>query len=208
MSWQAHGGAALTHLGAGALAALKSKLGLNTEDKFVDTGAATTVTTTATARLTNAVIPQGLTVNTREGASVRVSSLEYRLNFQAAAAGTPCTIRLLVVRDRDSGNNSAANVLQTPSDFNSAINNNFTALGLEMLCEEYINVGAPGAENADVTWVKTITRPDMHLRWTNADTTGSVANLVQGQVALYWLASQAGTPPTASGNSRTWYVDN
>lgn len=193
-----------------ALLALKRKLGLNTETKYIDVVGSTTATATLGSRISSPTIPQGLTVSQRQGVNIRVTKVEQRINILAAAAATNgCNVRILTVRAKlQDGVPVVADILQTPTDFSSPIHNLFKEHGLELLQDEIVRVGTPTADNASVTIERTFSLPNGQMTWIDSDTTGVPANLVRGAIVTYWYLDNVTTAPYFTATNRFWYVDN
>jgi len=87
-------------MSAGAVVLLKKKLGLNTEKHWLDTLETNVATASTASVMANPmVIPQGDTVNTRNGNTVRMTSLVLKGRIQANTAATAgCLVRVLVVK--------------------------------------------------------------------------------------------------------------
>jgi len=76
-------------MSAGAVVLLKKKLGLNTEKHWLDTLETNVATASTASVMANPmVIPQGDTVNTRNGNTVRMTSLVLKGRIQANTAAT------------------------------------------------------------------------------------------------------------------------
>jgi len=199
----------IDQMAKGGARKLKSVLGLNTEDKFVDTAGTTTTTSTLASRIASPTIAQGLTVNTRQGTSIRVTKCELRINISAIAAATlGNTIRVIVVRSNDDSTITLADVLQTTTDISSPIHNLFSAHGLELLDDFTVQLSTTAGGESQRYVKRTYSNDDWHMVWTDADTTGVPSNLVTGCMQVFWYAENSGNPPTFVSNMRTWFVDN
>ncbi len=209
---QIAGGKFVDELGERAINALKVKLGLNTEEKYKDTltgPTAMTATASTTAGNTNPVIAQGSTTNTRNGAGIRITSVEYRFTFYTAASTTQAnSIRLICCRTIGAAAIAATDLLQVSTDFTSPINNDFFSVG-EILMDKVIQLGGQTTSNSSADIIGVIRRPNMHMIWTDADTTGAASNVIEGR--MYWYVyynGSSGTPPLCQNTVRYNFVDN
>lgn len=207
-AWKTHGGALFDHLSKRALTSLKSQLGLNTEDKFVDTAGTTTATTTLTSRIASPTIPQGLTASTRSGSSIRITKAQLRINIQSGDAALPVLVRVIVTRFRQPSAPATSAILQTTTDFSSHLNHHFTANGLELLMDKVYTVGSKTSDTGSIYINKTFTNPNWHMIWADSDTTGVPADLLEGAIYVHWYADQTAFPPIFNSTMRMTYVDN
>jgi hypothetical protein len=192
-----------------ALTALKRKLGLNTETKYVDVAGTTTATGTLATRIASPTIPQGATVGGRNGAGVRVTKVEQRINIEAATAATKgCNVRIITVRHKHSGTPAVADVLQVTTDFSSPIHNNIVANHIEVISDQTYTVGTSTSENATVLVANTFSRANWQMEWTDADTTGVPADLINGGIVTMWMIDNVTTAPVFTSTNRVWFVDN
>jgi len=191
-----------------ALGYLKRRLGLNTEQKYVDTSGTTTATATLVNRIASPTIAQGLTVNTRQGASIRVTRTDVRISITPVATGLSSCIRVICVRYTDDASPGAADILQTTTEMTSPLHNNFHEKGLQLLHDQVYPVGtttSPGGTAIEFS----CSRANDHMVWTNTDTTGVQANLVSGGITVWWMMdSNFTTAPIIASTMRTWFVDN
>ena len=203
------GAALLAALKGYALLALKRRLGLNTETKYVDVAGANNATSTLVTRIVSPTIPQGATVGGRNGAGVRVTKVEQRINFEASAAATKgCNIRIITVRHRHQGTPAVADVLQVTTDFSSPLHNNLAANHIELISDETVTLGTVTSENCTLLVTNTFSRANWQMEWTDADTTGVPANLINGAIVTMWMLDNTTTTPTITATNRIWYVDN
>jgi aerobic-type carbon monoxide dehydrogenase small subunit (CoxS/CutS family) len=192
-----------------AVKQLKKRLGLNTENMFVDTAGTTTSTATLVQRIASPVIPQGDTVGSRAGVSIRVDSVDLRISCVVpAAATTGNVVRIIAVRNRKDGSASVADILQTTTDISSPIHNLFAEHQLELLMDQTYELGtatgSPGAFYVHRVWNPT----DWHMTWTDSDTTGVNSNLVEGAISVWWYVDNVTTAPVFTSTMRVRYVDN
>ncbi len=208
--WQEHGGALVDYLGKKGIDRLKGALGLNTETKHADATFSTGVTGTVTQRCAFPTIPQGDTPITRNGSSIRVTQIQWRVDFQAAAAATTGTqIRILVVGNRNPGAVASADLLTTSTNFSSMVDAQINAHGLNVFSDEIITVGFKEASNSNVSWIKNLNVGDnWHAIYDDSDTAGAPASLLRGGIEVWWIADAISTAPSANGKARVWFVDN
>jgi len=192
-----------------ALAALKRRLGLNTETKYVDVNGTTTATGTLVLRIQPPTIAQGSTVNQRNGAGVRITAVDQRINITAATAATAgCNIRIIVVRHLHAGNPNVADVLQTTTDISSPLHNNLRANHIELISDQTYSLGTADSGNSSLYISNTYSRANWQMEWTDADTTGVPANCINGVIATMWMIDNVTTAPVFTSTNRYWYVDN
>ncbi len=191
-----------------AVLALKNRLGLNTEHKYVDTNGTTTVTGTLVNRIGSATIPQGDGVNARNGNSVRITSAELRIDAMPAAAATaPTTIRVIVVRFLQPTGPVNTDILQVATDITSPLDAFISEHGIEILDDFLMRVPTVGG-GVGAYVSKTYTGLDWQMVWTEADTAGSPANLITGGITTWWMGNSISTAPVMTSTMRLNYVDN
>jgi len=198
---------AIEHLGKRGILALQSRLGLNTELKYVDTAGTTTVTATLTSRIASPTIAQGLTALTRTGSSIRVVDCELRINAASASATAYTQIRVIVTRFLEASAPATSAILQSTTDFSSPLNHLFKANGLQLL-DDFVIVVGTGTVDGVTSIVKHYKNDNWHMQWTDADTTGAPANLVSGGIYVHWYADQISVAPIMNSTMRIRYVDN
>lgn len=192
-----------------ALLKLKQKLGLNPESKYVDVAGTTTSTGTLQSRIAAPTIAQGLTNQTRTGATVRISKVETRISIVAATAATsPTTIRIIQVRNKRAASAQPADILQTTTDISSPLQSDYQANGVQILKDITVCLGtATGGDGCQ--WVEwTHTGLSDHVTWPDSDTTGLPGAAEQGCISTYWMVDNVSTSPVFTSKSRYWYVDN
>jgi len=204
-----YGAQAISLIKGYALAKLKQKLGLNTETKYVDNSGVVTCTGTLVLKIQPPVIAQGSAVDERSGAGVRITKVEQRLNILADAAATNgCNVRVITVRHLHAGNPNVADILQQPSDITSPLHNNLKANHIELISDRVYPVSYPGAGNPAVYVNNVYQRANWQLEWTDADTTGAVANMINGGISTHMMIDNVTTSPDITYTQRYWYVDN
>lgn len=204
-----YGAQAINMIKGYALAKLKQKLGLNTEQKYVDNSGVVTCTGTLALKIQPPVIVQGSAVDERNGAGVRITKVEQRLSILADAAATNgCNLRVITVRHLHGGNPSVADILQQPSDITSQLHNNLKANHIELISDRVYPVSTALAGNPATYVNNTYSRANWQLEWTDADTTGAVANIINGGISTLMMIDNVTTSPDITYTQRYWYVDN
>jgi len=205
--------AAISAISGFALKKLKNRLGLNTESKYLDTTVASTaIDTTFTGISTALTIPQGNTTNTRSGNNCRMTCYNMRLSLkQNSAATVGCRVRLIgYVQPRMQTAGAIFNAndiledhtasLDTPYDMNTN--------GYNIIYDKTFDLPAPTSEGANKT-ITFIYKPLAHeVEWNDADTTGSAANLLRGNLRFLIADDAAASHPTYSAYTRVKFVDN
>lgn len=219
----------IKHLSRTALLALKSKLGMNAETKYVD--AATTGFTVGAlddlqqSQFNNCqtAIAQGLTAQQRSGDSCRMT--RFLLHGQlvaSSAASRQVQVRVMIVNcgKVPASLVTAADLLQDPTDVNSPLTDD-PVNTVKVLLDRTVQVGT----NAPSTSLGNSAAPiqpfefnytplDHHIRWTAADTAGTQANCIEGNIQVWMMSSSIGgiplpsSTPTLSLWNRVEFVDN
>jgi len=203
------GAQAITALKGYALLKLKQKLGLNPESKFVDVAGNTTSTSTLASRIAMATIPQGNTIGTRSGASIRISKVETRISAVATAGATAGTnIRIIQLRHSQPSAPGVAEILESTTDIASPINNEAKDNGITILRDEVLSLGTALSGNSAVYTQWTHVGLADHVVYPDADTTGLPADTVKGLIATYWFCDNITSAPYFTAKSRYWFVDN
>jgi len=217
---QKAGAALIDQLGKRGIDALKAKLGLNTELHVVDVAASSATLGTTLAQIQGAItVAQGNTNTTRVGDSFRCVSYEQRVAAwsQATTAATTL-VRFIAVANRSNApatSPSVGVILQDPTDVLSPYDASFPDSGLQIVFDQTVTVTAQTKQiDSDaVVFFKKVWRPqDFHVVYTQGDTTGVQADLIQGGIyvyAMYGLPSQAAVAaPKWNLTSRVTFVDN
>lgn len=210
----------MSALTGAALNRLKSKLGLNTELKFVDTPTASymlTNTLSAWLALTTTAIPQGDGVSQRNGAGFRLVRYFLKGSLYNSPGNTLAgRVRIIWVNWGKNAAGLASSVLQVSTDINSPLNTDplvpFKVISDKM---HYVGVEPSGGLQSGAIPVYQEIDFDYqplshHVRWTDSDTAGGPANLIEGQIAMYVIADafSVGAPPYIKVYQRIQYVDN
>jgi len=192
-----------------AVGYLKRRLGLNTEEKFLDVSGTTTATSTLVSRIAMPVIPQDNTDNGRSGSSIRVTRVHTRIAISPVLTSTtPSFVRIIQARNLNAGNPSAADILEVTTEMTSPVNKNAAAKGIQILKDEVVPIGAfNGGMGAYVEWVHS--GASDHMVYTTSDTTGVAGNVVKGAINTFWMLDANFTvAPVFASTSRFFYVDN
>lgn len=212
-TWRTHAGNALTMLGTKGLNSLKKKLGLNTEGKYWDLTATKTSSATFTSFLTpTSGIAQGITPITRVGSGLRITHWNVKGYVQSnATLATSSQVRIVVAyqADADQGLLTAAELFQVPGNLNTPYNHNLQ--GVRILKDKTIVLNPQFSTDSVIHRFNFKINPSYtegHVKWTDADTTGADANLIQGGFYTFIITDVVATFPTYSYYSRTHYVDN
>lgn len=200
----------LGSLGNMGISMLKSKLGLNTETKFLDTAQSGTCTSSLVGLNFPAVIPQGDTASTREGAGVRL--VRWKLNLLVSADPTAATTQIfrIVCFKQPQGLTGTqitpTNVMQTVSDIKSMYNMNTE--GYNVFYDRTFHVD-PIAVGTSQRYVHINYAPLKHeLKWINANTDGAVGDVTHGFFMCAIMCQSGTTPPTFAASHRVYFVDN
>lgn len=189
---------------------LKSKLGLNTETKFVDTAQSGTCTSSLVGMNFPAVIAQGDTPITREGAGVRLVRWSANIIVSSDATATTSQLVRIVCFKQPKGLTGTqitpTNVMQTVSDIKSFFNMNTE--GYNVFYDKTIVVD-PISVGTSQKLVEIRYAPLQHeLKWTNANTDGAVADVTAGFFMCAIMCQSGTTPPTFAVSHRVYFVDN
>lgn len=179
-------------------------------------GAGSTITTTLTSMLGNigANVTQGLSNNTqRVGNSIEIKNVDFRLDLTVAPTSTtPCKIRLIWVKlGVTAGTALGANqVLADTTNIRSAYAIDVTR-DFKILRDYTISLS--GGTSADKDGRRSIHwnyRPKgcHEVEWTQADTTGVIADIEKGTMQLLMMyEGAAGGAPSVSYYYRINYID-
>lgn len=208
--WRKYAGKALTHLGASAVKTLKNKLGLNTENLYVDINSTTTLTTSLAMQISpHEGITQGDTSSTRSGRSIRLTHWTYRGHIYHNVSNTAGSQHRCIITYQPMSPATtvlgASAVLQSQTNINSPYAINLA--GLKILFDKTFVTSS--ATNPIQKFKFKYSPLQHHIRWTSADTTGVLANVEEGAVQVFWFSNEVGVNySTIYSYSRMYYVDN
>jgi len=183
------------------------------EVKQVDVLAnAVALTTTLTAYVAPfTAIAQGLTDSTRTGASVEVKALRTKITVQAGAGSTaPILVRMIWVKQgkMNGAVMAASNILTTTTNIRSAYSLNADESFTILKDVTFTVSGLSAADSDGVKYIVWDYEPKSchSITWTQADTTGVIGNMLEGNVELYWMYEGA-TAPTYNLWARSQWID-
>jgi hypothetical protein len=223
---QAAGASFVDQLGKAAVEKLKSKLGLNTETKYVDTAANLAVTAFLAPFITSltTAIPQSLTDNGREGSTCRVTRtrIAFKIVNPVGNLLASSSVRVIVMRYRHLPTASVVAATLTADCLEFGGTGGIAAL----LSPDTFDPTFPGQKVYDKTFVLglgtgtgalstaqdviQLAPQDFHLSWITTDTTGVYANSIGDMHVMYTICDQstAGNFPVIDAVQRISYVDN
>jgi len=193
-----------------ALSRLKQKLGLNTEEKFVDVNGTTTATSTLAQRIAFATVPQGQDDNSRIGNGFRITRVHTCIHITAASAqALPTVVRIIQVRNKATGEPIVARILESTTRSVSPYNSEMKSLNIEVLYDRSVTITPKtgGGSSAIVEW--THQRVNDQVVYPTSDTTGLPADTTSGCIATFWMLDlNFDVAPVFQATSRYYYVDN
>lgn len=194
-----------------AIDALRKKLGLNTEAKFLDTtGAVGLANSLAVVLKPTAPIPQGLTTVSRVGDSIRVTHINIKGDVQlGSSVGQQIRVICTIQKSCQQGQLTAAQLLQDPTNINSPYNDQLEGV---RVIHDKVHVYNPQISGVSATyrlnWRWSPPVKQGHVIWTDADTTGVSADIIGGLIQVWMMTDQASNAPTWASYCRIRYVDN
>lgn len=172
----------------------------------------TALTTTLTSLSTPYTgIGQGLTDALRIGASIEVKACNFDLTFFAGAASASAVlVRVIVVKQSIMQNAalSSAVILQSNTNIRSPrmldVTRSFTVLKDDTFTLASLT---SGASNSLKQWRwKYVPRHCHKITWTQADSTGTINNMDEGNLTIF-VMYQGATAPVVDGYIRAEWVD-
>lgn len=166
------------------------------------------------------IVPQGNTVNTRQGKKIRCMRLQMRGNVHEIDGATSgnSSVRLSIVWDREPDKAAlvptTTDIYETNSPF--AMTNRDNAPRFKILKEMCWDFGTTyTGTSSGTTNMKhfkeflSFSKKDLEVIWTKTDTTGAVAAMVKGDLLAVWTFSStiAGGNLAVVGNARLDYDD-
>lgn len=194
----------------------QKKCGVEVKQFDVATGAPVASTTGLNYFATPLInIAQGLTDTTRIGDTVEINSIQFKIDMYAGAASTaPTKVRLIIVKQA-----TMVGAIPTPAQVLLNANNirSFPILdkvvGFTVLKDVTFNLAAfSSGENSSVKrFIWNYYPKHCHsVKWAQLDTTGVLANMIYGNVTLYWMhenTSGAASAPSLVYWQRTKWLD-
>jgi hypothetical protein len=139
---------------------------------------------------------------------VRITRCDLRLAIQQiAAATTGYAVRVIVTRHREADEPIASEILASTTTITSPISNTAAARGVQILMDKVYTLGTT-ASTSYLYITKSFVSDNMHMVWTNGDTTGVPANVLEGCITVWWMVDGTGGPPVFTSTMRAWFVDN
>jgi len=226
-TWRQHAGKLVDIGGQAGLSRLKKALGLNTEmHNFYDLSTATAIASIASGwTKVNTVgdcpiIAQGNTNLTRVGDSIRITRILWRFGVSSLLTSAyGARVRLILAKQTlgpaaTSGSNLSANsglVLQNNTVFDTQYAAQMEDSGINIVMDKTVQLSlAASGSTPSVTFE--FEQRGYHMKWTTGDTSGSVANVTMGDLAL-WACYDNGPgtitgAPVLSVTRRVEFVDN
>lgn len=208
MTWRRAAGMALDLGSQSGVKYLKTRLGLNTETKYIDTDTSQLSTATLAVLQNPLVIPQGDTKSSRDGNSCRITNVNTRFLIDCTSNPTvPAMVRILAVYTPKVNGD-----FPTPTEIltdNTDILSHYTKnrVGYSIVYDKtFILAGFQNPYRKSKKIHKVL---DHQLVWDASDTTGSRSNLLRGDYVYYVMSKVgSGVHPTITANSRVNFVDN
>lgn len=182
------------------------------EIKQVDNAVTAASTTTTCAALSGGQpfvgIAQGLTDATRIGNTIEVKSCKFKVNFYAGAASTGVTnIRIIVCKQSQMqlAALTGAALLQDPTNIRSPLimdkQRSFSVIkDFTFKLAAFSSGDAASAKS----WTWTYRPKHCHsIKWTQADTTGVIGNMLEGNLIVFVFHEQNGAVSVPSYNLYT-----
>jgi len=193
---------------------LKNKLGLNTEQHFVDVlDTAATATTTLSAMGYPLTIPIGDNVNSRTGSSIRIQSYRVKGFIKANAAMTVgCLVRIVFTRNANTRGTTviASAFMDSNTRVTSFYNrgDSINATGYSILYDKTFFVGTWGSEHDNVQFEFDYTPTEHHVKFDNSGTAGGVAETIDGYLRGWIMSTETVNFPVYTADHRLTFVDN
>jgi len=226
MTWKQHVGKLVDIGGRSGIEGLKKRLGLNTEDHIFQDATTLAVIPGVGAGWAAAgtagappIIPQGNTNQTRVGDSIRVTRMYWRVGITSnvlQTVGTRVRVVGTVRRYSEGAGMSSAvpntSVFTSTGLLDSQFSPNMKNDGIRVFYDRTVTIAAPGVDNVGHTLE--IELNDIHMRWTQADSSGVLANLCENEMTL-WISYDSNASgglgadsPQYNVTRTTEFVDN
>ncbi len=182
------------------------------EIKQVDNAVTAASTTTTCAALSGGQpfvgIAQGLTDSTRIGNTIEVKSCKFKVNFYAGAASTGVTnVRIIVCKQSQMqlAALTGAALLQDPTNIRSPLIMD-KQRSFSVIKDFTFKLAAfsSGDAASSKSWTWTYRPKHCHsIKWTQADTTGVIGNMLEGNLIVMVFHEQSGAVSVPSYNLYT-----
>lgn len=177
---------------------------VNTEYKYIDTGDSGSFSTTPTVTLLNGCA-QGTTAITRNGQSIRITSLNF--NFYStihASAATSTMARILVVLDSQPNGAAmtAQQLLVTANTVSPMLLGN--ARRFRVLMDKRFALSINGTE---IFQSHKYFKMDVHTTF-NTGSAGTIADIQTNSLYLIQISDQATNVPQMTWTARVRFIDN
>lgn len=183
---------------------------INTESKFFDTVASTTVSTTPTIVSFNN-IAQGVDYNNRVGNSIKVENMLMRQLITTDTLQQAVTFRHMIIVDNESDGALPVitDVLESSSVLSPMNHNN--GKRFTVLRDDLYDINSNSINTAATNFLiqrrsdKCFKELNYHIKYDAA--AGAIASVKEGNLIGIWLSSSA-TNATLDYNTRLRYIDN
>lgn len=183
------------------------------EVKQQDTIQTSNTISTALAVETNPFvgIPQSLTDTGRIGNTIEVKSLSWDCFVKANTASTaPAIVRVIVVKqgDMNGAEVGVGQILEVTNNIRSPRSLNIADPFTILMDRTFVLASTTSGDTSTYRHIKWTYRPKHchEIRWTQADTTGALANMLRGNVTVYMMYEGA-SQPDHSSYFRAEYID-
>lgn len=178
---------------------------INAEKKLNDVSIASASSTTAAFVLLNGLV-QGDTVSTREGSSIKLSSLWLQLFSTIHASATSTVGRVMVFYDSQP-NGATVTVASLLSATTSVVSPLVIGFGLrfKVLMDWQYCLSITGNQNAKK---KRFIKIPLHTRYTVGTNNGDITDITTGALFLMHMSTEATNTPTLTAIARLRFYDN
>lgn len=163
------------------------------------------------------VIPQGTTIKTREGASVRIKSLQHNCTINnSAAANLPCNVRIIFViglrpetptTSLPTPQNLLDFEISTTTDPMRAMRNMSNRSAWSIISDKVYRMSAGPGSDGSIRDIKIYKKLNFHTEWGSSDNTG--VNIRKNALwCMVFTDQTAEAKPRLSCQTRIRYIDN
>lgn len=176
---------------------------INVESKHLEYVASTTSSTTVGLVLVNGCIP-GDTGETRDGQSIKLSSLllRYSVVIHASATATIHRVFVLIDTQPNAANFASGDLIDTTTNVLSPLNITYGSR-FRILRDIIIHVD----QNNPIRTVKKYIKLSDHTKF-NAGTAGTIADISTNALYVCHMSNEATNVPTFDYFARTRFIDN